>query len=64
MRGFALLRTNAFTYDKNAPRQGANVIKLRKAGLHRNVRSSFLLHFFRKTLDKQVKMCGLFAICG
>ena len=43
-----------------APHTG-NVIKLRKAGLHRNVRSSFFVIISEKVLDKQQKMCGLFA---
>ena len=38
-----------------------NVIKLKKAGLHRNEESSFFVTNSKKALDKCVKMCGLFA---
>ena len=47
-----------------APDSRPNVIKLRKAGSHRNVGSSFFVTLFEKMLDKCGKMCGLFANCG
>lgn len=40
-----------------------NVIKLRKAGSHRNVESSFFVTIIKIMLDKRGKMCGLFANC-
>ena len=38
-----------------------NVIKLRKAGLHRNVESSLFVTKTEIVLDKVQKMCGPFA---
>ena len=52
MRGSRQTLTNAL-----------NVIKLRKAGSHRNERSSFFVTILEIMLDKGEKMCGLFANC-
>ena len=41
-----------------------NVTKLRKAGTRRNAGPSFFATIFKIILDKQGKMCGLFANCG
>ena len=48
--------------EKNHPKR-VNVIKLRKAGSHRNERSSFFVTILEIMLDKGEKMCGLFANC-
>ena len=42
----------------------ANVIKISAPGSHRNVGSWLFVTIFRKSLDIERKMCGLFANCG
>lgn len=41
-----------------------NVIKISAPGSHRNVGSWLFVTIFRKSLDIERKMCGLFANCG